>query len=364
VLLASATITPTKPLTPSHLKNLLWLDILYKATALLADITYSYNLITANLTAQTLGFWEYLDRVVGAVDYGEYGEEQIGELYVRYHAETQRPAFSVLRPYLSAAEDGWVHPSARRLLDVWAGHYALFGLHNPGLHAPKPLAIGLAELIEQLRARNLCLDCRQYGGPVYLDATAHGLPLRQIVAADGQPNYLAGALRELVPLAPGFDETVLACDADVAQDYLLLDRVLTEFGAKVCRLVLGRVPLDGVVRSSRHGGWQRYTVSRLADAVRPGDDLTAFRVGTRCYFVAVLGRGQGQSFRLDRLCQAVTRAGRLLADAGTVTRAELTGFLYRHADPRLHVDPYRLTSAFLSRSRPAPVRDLVTWVYG
>jgi hypothetical protein len=366
VLLASATITPTKPLTPSHLKNLFWLDVLYKATALVADISYPYNLLTANLTAQTLGFWEYLDRVNGDAGYAAYGEEQIGELYVRYQAEPKRAPFPLLRPYLSAAESGWMHPSARRITDIWAGHYALLGLHDPGLGAPAPLEIGLAELIERLRARNLCLDCRPYGGPLYLDATAHGLPLRQIVTADGQPNYLAGALRQLVPLAPDYDETILACDADVAQDYLLLERVLTEFGAKVHRLVLGRVPIDGVVQSSRHGGWQRYTVPRLAQAARPAaSDLTAFRLGMRCYFVGVLGRGQGQSFRLDRLCQAVTRAGRLLADTvEAAASTELTGFVRRFTGHRAHVDPYRLTTALLTRGRPAPVHDLVKAVYG
>ena len=48
----------------------------------------------------------------------------------------------------------------------------------------------------------MCLDLRADGGPVYLDATRYGLPLRQIVAADGQPNYLACALRELVAAGP------------------------------------------------------------------------------------------------------------------------------------------------------------------
>jgi hypothetical protein len=57
VLLAPVTVTPTKPLTPSHLKGLLWTDVMYRATAAVADVTYRYSHTTYNQTEQTLGFW-------------------------------------------------------------------------------------------------------------------------------------------------------------------------------------------------------------------------------------------------------------------------------------------------------------------
>jgi len=47
ILLAPIAITPTKPLTPSHVKALLWLDTLYKATARVHDVAYLYNRVTA-----------------------------------------------------------------------------------------------------------------------------------------------------------------------------------------------------------------------------------------------------------------------------------------------------------------------------
>src|SRR5438309_506109 len=62
VLVAPVTVTPTKPLTLSHIKGLLWVDALYKATTLVANVDYRYSLTTYNVTAQTLGFWAYLDR--------------------------------------------------------------------------------------------------------------------------------------------------------------------------------------------------------------------------------------------------------------------------------------------------------------
>lgn len=62
VLLAPVTVTPAKPLTPSHLKGLLWTDVMFRATAPLADVTYHYSPTAYHLTEQTLGFWEFLDR--------------------------------------------------------------------------------------------------------------------------------------------------------------------------------------------------------------------------------------------------------------------------------------------------------------
>src|SRR5688572_13562473 len=50
VFLAPVTITPTKPLTLSHAKGLLWLDVMYRATREVAPTTYEWNPRVANLT--------------------------------------------------------------------------------------------------------------------------------------------------------------------------------------------------------------------------------------------------------------------------------------------------------------------------
>ncbi|WDZ83121.1 hypothetical protein [Micromonospora cathayae] len=364
VLVAPVTVTPTKPLTPSHVKGLLWVDALYKATALVADVDLRYSLTTYNVTGQTLGFWEYLDRAGPRVDFATLGEDEIGEWYVRYQAQPQRPDHRALLPYRRRVEQtGWVHPASARLVDLWVGHYRALGLHDPGLGVAQPPASTLAETVDTLASRSLCLDLRADGGPVYLDATRFGLPLRQIVSPDGQPNYLACALRELVPVAAGYDEVVLLYDRELAEDYLLLDRVLTALGARVSREVVDRVPIDGVVRSSRHGGWQGYTLSAVRDALADGDaDDAAVRLGLRLYFIAVLGRGTQQSFRVEQLRAAVTRAGRLLATAPRARLGEVDRFLRRAMGGHHYVDPYRLTSALLARHGRPPVRELTRLV--
>ncbi|MFI5667406.1 hypothetical protein [Streptomyces sp. NPDC051704] len=371
VLLAPVTVTPTKPLTPSHLKGLLWTDVMFRATAPLAAVTYRYSHTTYHVTEQTVGFWEYLDRTHGETDYTRLSEEEIGELYVRHRAEERRQSAEVLRPYRDAVEHGgWVHPASERMLRLWAGHYERLGMHDPGLREHQPPGLGLEEMVERLGAVGLVLDQRHCGGPVYLDLTRYGMPLRRIVTADGRPNYLACALRELLPLVPWYDEVVLLYDRELDADYLLLHRVLTSLGPPVRRVPIGRVPIDGKITSARHGGWRDHTAGallRAADGAEGaagagGDD--ALRLGMRLYFIATLGPGQQQSFRHDLLRHCMTVAARLLKRSGSAAGAgDLAGALEPHRRGHAYVDPYRLACSLLGKGRPAPDPSLLSAVF-
>ncbi|MCX5150876.1 hypothetical protein OHB36_29675 [Streptomyces sp. NBC_00320] len=363
VLLAPVTATPTKALTPSHVKFLLWTDVMYRATALLADVTYRCSHTTYHPTEQTLGFWEYLDRTRTGDDYAELTEAQIGERYVAYRAEGRKACESALRPYAAAVEQGWVHPVSRRVLHQWTAHYERLGMHDPGLLAHQPPGLGLEEALERLAELNVLVDLRPHGGPVHLDLTRHGLPLRQIVGADGRPNYLACALRELLPLAPHYDEVVLLRDPELDPDYQLLHRVLELLGTRAHRFVIGRVPIDGAVRSARHGDWRGHDVPSLLAAVSGDADPSAVRLGLRLYFIAVLGPGPEQSLRYDLLHQCVARAERLLADRDTAAVDQAEELLTRHRRDHLYVNPYQVTAALFGRRRPAPPEKLLAQVY-
>lgn len=368
VLLAPVTVTPCKPLTPSHLKGLLWVDVMYRATARLADVTYRYSPTTYHPTDQTLGFWEYLDHTLGDTDYSRLTEEEIGELYVGYRAAGRPTPVSALGPYLDAIENhGWVHPAGARVLELWSAQYARLGMHDSGLVEHQPPGMALDEVLDRLGPLGLCLDMREYGGPVYLDATRYGLPLRQIATARGRPNYLACALRELIPLVPGYDEVVLLHDPELGPDYQLLQRVLSALGPVVRRVPVGRVPIDGRIRSARHGDWRGHSAGALLEALGADHDDAALRLGTRLYFIATLGPGDQQSFRPDLLRQCVIRAERMLSGHGGPADPPgggLTGFLARQRAPHAHaVDPYRLTSGLLARRRPAPLHELLPAVF-
>ncbi|MFJ6513906.1 hypothetical protein ACIQMO_19295 [Streptomyces sp. NPDC091406] len=362
VLLAPITVTPSKPLTPSHLKGLLWTDVMYRATRPLADVTYRYSHTTYHPTEQTLGFWEFLDRSHGETDYADLTEDDVGELYVAFRAAPRAPA-GALRPYAEAVEHGWVHPAGDRVLRLWSEHYSALGLHDPGLLRHQPPGLSLDAALDCLSALGMCLDQRAVGGPVYLDLTRFGLPLRQLVASDGRPNYLACALRELLPMATGFDEVVLLYDSELDPDYQQLARVITALGPGVRRVSLGRVPVDGQIRSARQGGWRGVHAGALLRAVRGEHDPAAVRLGMRLYFIAVLGPGRQQSFRADLLRQSVKRAGQLLASARHDAPTPLDERLARHRKDHLYVDPYRLVSGLLGKRRAAPASDLLTAVF-
>ncbi|WP_051764863.1 hypothetical protein [Streptomyces sp. NRRL F-5135] len=364
VLLAPITVTPSKPLAPSHLKGLLWTDVLYRATRCVADVVHRAGQTPYHRTEQTLGFWEFLDRTRGDTGYDTLSEDEIGTLYMEFRASGAPAPAAALRPYAEAAERGWVHPAGQRVLRLWTGHYAELGLHDPGLLRHQPPGLGLEAALERLGTLDMCLDQRGTGGPVYLDLTRYGLPLRQLVTADGRPNYLACALRDLLPLAPSFDEVVLLYDTGLDPDYQLLARVLTALGPRVRRIPVGRVPVDGRIRSARHGGWREHQARTVLAAAREQAAAPAVRLGVRLYFIAVLGPGQHESFRPDLLSQCLRRAERLLDTAGQEpSPAPLAERLARHRKDHVYVDPYRLTSQLLGRRRAAPAQDLLSAVF-
>lgn len=374
VLLAPVTAAPCQPLTYSDLKGLLWTDVMYRATSHLADVTYRYSHTTYGCTEQTAGFWEYLDRVQGDIDYSGLSEDAIGELYARYRAEGGPVPPDALRPYREAVEHhGWTHPAAARILEVRASQYAALGLYDPGLGRHQPPAFGLEEALACLNSQGFCLDLRADGGPVYLDATRYGIPLRQIVSAAGQPGHLACTLRELLPLAAEYDEVVLLFGQGMDPDYQLLQRVLSYAGPDVHRVALGGVPADGRLRSSRHGASKKrhgHTVADLIDDIGAGHEPAVTSLGVRLYFIAALGPGQRQPFRSDLLRCCLDRARRLLdrEPAGYGSPAEaaaaLTTALDGHRGPdHLYVDPYRLTSGLLAGHRGLPVAELATAVF-
>lgn len=364
ILVAPVPITPTKPLTPSHLKGVLWVDILLKATSRIAEVACHYSPLVALASEQTVGFWEYLDRRHKHVDFTDFTEEQVGEYYIRYHAEQSRPPYDAIAPYLKAVECGhWLHPVSQRLNEIWSSQFTAFGVQQ-FLQPKRPAALPVDELIDQLAERELCIDLRATGGALYLDLTEEGLPLRQAITRDGRHNYLVSFLRELVPLAPNYDHIVLVYDDGLDADYFLLQRILSRFGADVRRVPLTRVPISGVVQSARQGGWQRYTASALlSHFANPDADSQIFQLGARFYFVGVLGKSRKLSFNMNEFDYNVARARRL-ATTSCNRRCDLPvdRFLKGCTIKQTYVDPFKVTTSLMSRrGSPFPSHALDGW---
>lgn len=363
VLLAPVTVGPTKPLVPSHLKVLLSMDILHRATATFADVTHVYHPLAHAGSRQVAGFWEYLDRRHPGLDFGTSTEEEIGGLY-REFSQHERVPYAALEPFVRRAGDGWTHPATARLLDLWEGHYRTLGLLDPRLGRTGPAPMPAEELIELLVRHDLCIDGRPLGAPVYLDAAAAGLPLRTMVGADGHANYLMSTLCEIVPQLAEHDHVVLAHDPEIRADYRTIAHVLTTLGAEVSRVEFTRVPLDGVAQGTRHGGWHGYTVGALSGPLVAEFGAPAFALGLRLYLVAELNRAAPDSFSVPRLRHWVRRAVRLLAEHGDRPGdAELAG-LSALAGRMPYVDPYRLVTTLLSRGAAVPTGDLLDVVLG
>ncbi len=372
VLLAPVTVTPTKPLSPSHLKGLLWADVLFRATRLVSDIRFRYRPAAYHVTEQTLGFWVFLDSHLGDVDYQEMSETDIGDLYVRFRAQDGRPPDARLRQYQEAVEEsGFVHPCAERILSIWKGQYAILGMYDPGLSAPAGPRLEVADLIERLDDVAMCLDLRRIGGAVYADASRYGMPLRQLVDETGRPNYLACALRELLALCEGHDQILLMHDPELTADYVLLARVVHEVsGVEVHRLGVGRVPIDGRIGSARSGNWKDFDAANLLRRVTDQHGTDEVRLGCRLYFLATLGAESKQSFDWDALLHCVRRAERLLArapeDHGGPDGAALAAEVARHRDlsgTAGWIDPYRLTARLLARHQPPLAAALLRAVF-
>lgn len=361
ILLAPVTVGPTKPLMPSHLRVLLAMDVLHRVTATFADVTHVYHPTAHAGSRQVAGFWEFLDRQHPGLHFGTRTEEEIGELYRDYQA-SERVPYAVLEPVVHRAEAGWIHPATARLLDLWEGHYRALGLRDPGFGRTGPELMPAPELIDLLVRNDLCVDGRPYGAPVYLDATAAGLPLRVMVGADGQANYLMSTLREVVPQLAGHDHVVLVHDPEIRADYRTITHVLTVLGAEVSRIELSRVPINGVARGTRYGGWQGYTLDAFAEPLVAEAGPAAFALGMRLYLISGLAKITAESFTAWHLRRWVGRAGRLLAGHGAVPARETS--LATLAARLPYADPYKVMATLLSRQPVVPQAELLDVLLG
>ncbi len=364
VLVAPIGVTATKPFMPSHLKGLLWVDVLQRATARFheADLFYSHRAGYTSL--QTLGFWEYLDRSQPGADFSSWTEETIGELYVKYQSGSSRAAYSAIRPYKEAYDsEEWIHPASIRIAEIWSEHFRLLGAHDPGIRPAKRSKGELSVLIEALATRGLWLDMRTSGGGGYLDGTLYGMPLRPAVSADGHSNYLIGFLLDLLPYVCEYDEIVLIHDQELHSDFTLLQRIVDALGGRATRISLGRVALSGSIQSSRYGGWNGVTVSDIAKLCLNEVDVPAFRLGLRLYFISTLGISSAQSFDTRLLLRRMRHARTLIARAGESPAPDLTHLFGAYQPHHYYVDPFKLTSSILNRKQGGPSKNLLESVY-
>lgn len=313
-LYAPVGITPTKPLTPSHLKGVLQLDFMHRFEGLFTPGTIWHNRRPWDISLQTIRFWDYLDREHSGVDFSTMGEGDIGALYIDCHRSGGLPAADRVAAYAGRIEaEGYVHPASHRILTLWGEVFATLGLAQDALFHSAPFGLDQEAVLARLRAQDIVLDQRHFGGGIYLDLTDEGRPLRVLVSEDGLPNYILAILRDLLDCAPRYDHVCLYHDANIQRDYEALARVLERLGMRCRRIGFMRVPIDGQVLSAKQGGWEQYTGARLLKRVASGASEAEIRLGFRLYFLHELGLRQPDSYSDAGLGECLEHARRLLA---------------------------------------------------
>ena len=324
-LYAPVGITPTKPLTPSHLKGALLLDVMQRFESLFTPGVMWHNRRPWDISLQTIRFWDYLDRECAGMDFEAMGEGEIGAHYIACHRDGALPPAERVAAYAERIEtEGYVHPASRRILALWGAVFDTLGLPRDALFHSTPFGLDRDSVLARLQAQGMLLDQRGFGGGVYLDLTDEGRPLRMLVSEHGLPNYLLAILRDLLDEAPRHDVLCLYHDANIQRDYEILTRVFERMGLRCRRVGFTRVPVEGLVLSAKQGGWEQYTGARLLERVAAGASIAEIRLGFRLYFLHALGLRQPDDYSDAGLAACLERARRVLAqhEPATATPAD------------------------------------------
>ncbi|WP_345538175.1 hypothetical protein [Phytohabitans rumicis] len=323
----TANVVLLRPPTLSALKAMLWADVLTKATRQIRPATITYR---AHVDVDTLGFWEFLDRVAGDRHYPGLDSADLAALYHRYRRQPWQPPHKRLISYAQAVAFGWLHPAGRRTVDLFTRYARLLRL--AGFDA-LPDAAGSAAAAGNGTATTLA---HAYGGAL--------------------PRHLTRTVLDLAPAIDRQEPAVILHDVRRTGDYKRLERTLRGWVPALSRLALRRLHDD------MPGGGDSASLSdleRVVESARQALGDQATQLGVRLYFLAVLGRDEPHRFHPGLLHRWIGRADRLLcriAGGGDVTAA------LRRFARQGYVSPYELTTDLLGH-RPMPRKDIVRSVY-
>lgn len=302
-------IAPTKPLTPTHVRHLLYVDCLYRGLkAKGIEVCYPYNRLRMDVTPQVLKLAQYIESKGLPVT----NAEEVGQAYVTMTTENygiSQGRITEMRKELEQSLTG--HSYYHAILPEWEEQHKLLRMHNPGLKKAKSFDLSIEQVIEQLKGISLILDSRKQGENVYLDLTDEGVKLRQFCSSDLLDyNYLGTMLRELLALRKTGDVFVFVFDDELLGDFFVLQRVLERLGHKVIKVQTNRILLEGKALSSRHGGWEKYSLGHVLDFLKDkGYSQDEVALGLRLYYFGFVPK----SFEYKDL-ERYTQKARFLLD--------------------------------------------------
>lgn len=302
-------ITPTKPLTSTHVRGLLHLDALVRLHKKVHAVSLAHNRRLWDLSQQTLGFWDYLNQVKGdELDVDKTSENEIGLLYLEYARSGYQASTSRLSALWGAVrDDGYVHPLSAALLRYWIPQLEFIGVDSHSLlHGASP-ASSIDELTAELKYCDMLLDHRSMGGALYVDQTAYGVAPRTLISAEGLPNYLLGLLCDALHIARSGNPIFLFHDSSVERDFIIIEKFLIARGSCVKRINFPRVTIEGKPLSFREGGGL-YTLSEILMRYKNGFDRREIRLALRIFFLHRQGIKKAFDFDWSALDQCMDQA--------------------------------------------------------
>ncbi|HEU4728920.1 MAG TPA: hypothetical protein VFT22_13545 [Kofleriaceae bacterium] len=373
--------SPTKPLLPTHLKGLIWLDLALRATRAVVPVDCIANATRAlwDATIQCIRFWAALDADPATSSpryFDDKDDTWIGEEYVRKSRAPAEVSPELLAAYRGRLERGWTHPSARRILEHWQAQYEVMGITTPRAELTSAAAPPSAEIVEQLRRLDCAIDLRPWSGGVYVDATAAGLPLRPLIDELGRENYLMQILGVVLGLAGAYDRISILYDAPTALDFRIVAQVLSRLGKRALLIEAERIDTPGIAGTSRAGGWKPCTCAAILERYVPRYPLEVVRLGLRLYFIMYVPLASKAEFSYDLLDRAMRKAravSRAIERAGAAPSAppeEIASVVEPLTRRRFFervglIDPHALLSLLLSanslRHHGAVLRSLCAW---
>lgn len=355
-------ITPTKPLTPTHVRGLLHIDGLVRIHRRIEPVLLAHNRRLWDLSQQTLGFWDYLDLNGADLDFCALGDVGIGAWYRRYAQSQHVPDRARYRSLLDRVRDeGYVHPASAAILRSWSAQVAGLGLDAGVLLVHRAPACEPDVLLAALQAHNMLLDQREFGGGAYLDQTALGGPLRPLLSEDGIPNYLLGLCQEIYALAQHHAHINLFFDTSVERDFMCLHRFIESLGRSCTRVIFPRVTTAGLALSYRQSDG-RLTLGTILARYAGQYSERELGLALRLYFLQQSGIRQSFDFAWAGLDAACVSAQAVLDEVDAVALADCDDdpqFWLQFKKNDGTVNLYRCLSSLLSRRMPKPQKAMI-----
>jgi len=328
-------IDPTKPLNPSHIRHLLYVDFLYKMRkACNVDVDYLYNRLAFDVDNQVIKLGEYLR---GRENSDLSDGISVGKAYIEMSSRNysiSEERMQTRRQELESSLAG--HEYYKYILPEWKSQYKLLGMYDPGLYTPEKFLITHEELLRELKKLDVVLDARSSDGNIYLDFSNYGLRLRKISSANvfGY-NYMFIALRRLVPVVNPGDMMELVFDPECTSDFLTIGRVLEKLGCTVICRPTARVAIQGKVASARKGGWEGHTLTDIVRQFEPRYTPEIISLGLRLYLLVYNSQKVVLNFSYDELQKSINKAVRIQEEYGTCDVTELASLEEQSKNPEL-----------------------------